>query len=142
LPGRTYTSTYAGLFTWWTIGVAILTFHSPYVRTGNAYFAAWCAWAASGRLLVHQFPQLRGYHDFGGEGAPEPKGGSAPLPEVSPTYPSATAFGNPHDTTPALDEEAELPTFEASPQVVIDDEEPTPTVNMSSGIATLSDNDI
>eukprot|EP00928_Gymnodinium_smaydae_P031649 TRINITY_DN23166_c0_g1_i1.p1 TRINITY_DN23166_c0_g1~~TRINITY_DN23166_c0_g1_i1.p1 ORF type:complete len:609 (-),score=124.03 TRINITY_DN23166_c0_g1_i1:47-1873(-) len=53
-----------GLALWWSCGVFVLTFHRPYVRTGNAYFACWAAWAGSGTLLVLQFPQLRGYADL------------------------------------------------------------------------------
>merc|ERR1712151_1063467 len=63
-----------GMYVWWTLGVCILTFHGPYVRTGNAYFAAWCAWCACVWMLLEQFPQLKGFRDSGagvGEGAAE-----------------------------------------------------------------------
>jgi len=58
-----------GLLLWWCAGVVVMTFHRPYVRTGNGYFACWVACGASGRLLLQQFPQLSGYADLGSMGA-------------------------------------------------------------------------
>lgn len=55
----------AGIFLWWSVGVLVLTFHRPYVNTGNAYFSCWCAWCASIRLFLAEHLQKQ-----------QPKGGN------------------------------------------------------------------
>jgi len=40
------------LFAIWIPGAGVLTFRSPYVTTGNAYFACWLAFVASGYLFA------------------------------------------------------------------------------------------
>jgi len=86
-----------GLFAWCSLGCAILTFHSPYVRTGNAYFACWFAWYGSGTLLMGQFPQLRGYADMASVGSQQEETGTTVQP---------TVFGNNEGPSPITDPEA------------------------------------
>eukprot|EP00929_Paragymnodinium_shiwhaense_P043515 TRINITY_DN22374_c0_g1_i2.p1 TRINITY_DN22374_c0_g1~~TRINITY_DN22374_c0_g1_i2.p1 ORF type:complete len:374 (-),score=73.69 TRINITY_DN22374_c0_g1_i2:257-1378(-) len=54
-----------GLFIWWCAGVFGLTFMGPYTRTGNAYFACWIAFTCAGRIMLEQFPEIKGYVDMG-----------------------------------------------------------------------------
>jgi len=55
-----------GIFAWWSVGVLVLTFHRPYINTGNAYFSCWFAWCASGRLLIMQQKSLEQKPDGSG----------------------------------------------------------------------------
>merc|ERR1712039_628790 len=85
-----------GIFVWWSFGIAVLTFHKPYIRTGNAYFACWFAWGGAGWLLMDQFPQIRGYADFASAGTSK---------ETAAHTVDPTVFGN-EGPSPIVDAEA------------------------------------
>lgn len=86
-------------FLWWSVGVFFLTFHKPYVRTGNAYFACWCAWCASGWLAIKEVPQLHAYANLEHWAITGPSKSPAGLTSAASPVPGAMTNGAAKEAT-------------------------------------------